>query len=130
MSAIPFCFSEASFTPGLCPYRRSRRSSALLITLTFLALVTILVLAFLELASRDLKSTYFYVRTEQADQIARGGLDYVVGNLQGEIEDGTLSTATFGTAQSPFYVPASGTYSFPMRMAVPILQRDTWPLSK
>jgi hypothetical protein len=117
MSANPFCFSEATFSPRLNASRRSRRSSALLITLTILALVTILVLAFLGLASRDLKSTYFYVRTEQADQIARGGLDFVVGNMEGEIQDSTLSTTNFGTAQSPFYVPNSVTNAFPMRMA-------------
>jgi hypothetical protein len=59
------------------------------------------------------------VRTEQADQIARGGLDFVVGNMEGEIQDGTFSTTTFGTAQSPFYVPNAPTNAFPMRM-VPI----------
>lgn len=91
----------------------------MLITLTILALVTILVVAFLGLASQDLKSTYFYVRSEQADQIARGGLDFVVGNLQGEIEDSSLSTTNFGTVQNPFYVPLYGTNVFPMRM-IPI----------
>ena len=88
----------------------------MLITLTFLALVTILVIAFLGLASQDLKSTYFYVRSDQADQIARGGLDFVVGNLQGEAEDSALSTTNFGTAQSLFYVPTSGTNAFPKSM--------------
>ena len=88
----------------------------MLITLTILALVTILVVAFLGLASQDLKSTYFYVRSEQADQIARGGLDFVVGNLQGEIDDSSLSATNSGTVQSPFYVPVSGTNAFPLRM--------------
>jgi hypothetical protein len=104
------------FDPRVRDYQRRTRSSALLITLTFVALVTILVIAFLGLASQDLKSTYFYVRSDQADQIARAGLDFVVGNLQGEIEDQNLSTTNFGTVQSPFYVPVSGTYSFPIRM--------------
>ena len=88
----------------------------MLITLIFVSLVTILVIAFLSLASQDLKSTYFYVRSDQADQIARAGLDFVVGNLQGEIEDGALSTTNAGTIQSPFYVPINGTNVFPMRM--------------
>ena len=105
----------ARFEPRFCHHRRSRRSSALLITLIFVSLVTILVIAFLSLASQDLKSTYFYVRSDQADQIARAGLDFVVGNLQGEIEDATLSTNA-GTVQSPFYVPTNGANVFPMRM--------------
>ncbi|HEY0256605.1 MAG TPA: hypothetical protein VGC39_04100 [Candidatus Methylacidiphilales bacterium] len=106
----------ARFEPHRCSYRGSLRSSALLITLIIMTLITILVIAFLGLASQDLKSTYFYVRSDQADQIARAGLDFVIGNLQGEIEDPNLSTTNFGTVQSPFYVPTSGTYAFPMRM--------------
>jgi len=109
-------FSEARFTPGLRRHRWSRTSSALLITLTIIALVTILVVAFLGLASQDLKSTNFYVRSEQSDQIARAGLDFVVGNLQGEIQDGAFSTTNFGTTQSPFYLPIAATNNFPMRM--------------
>ncbi len=86
-----------------------------MITLTIIALVAILVIAFLGLASRDLKSTYFYVRSDQADQVARAGLDFVVGNMQGEIMDSALSTRN-GSGQSPFYVPINGTNTFPMRM--------------
>jgi hypothetical protein len=116
MSVNPLRCHPGRFDPRVRGYRRSTGSSALLITLTFLALVTILVIAFLGLASQDLKSTYFYVRSDQADQIARGGLDFVVGNLQGEAEDSALSTTNFGTAQSLFYVPTSGTNAFPKSM--------------
>jgi hypothetical protein len=94
----------------------SKRSSALLITLTIVALVTILVIAFLGLASQDLKSTYFYVRSDQTDQIARAGLDFVVGNLEGEIQDASFSNTNFGTVQSPFYVPLTPQNNYPMRM--------------
>jgi hypothetical protein len=118
MSANQLNCHLARFEPHFCHFRRKRRSSALVLTLVVLALVTILVIAFLGLASQDLKSTNFYVRSEQADQIARGGLDFIVGNLRGEIEDHGLS-ANAGTAQNPFYVPINGTNVFPMRM-VPV----------
>ncbi|MCE0497795.1 MAG: hypothetical protein LV481_07615, partial [Methylacidiphilales bacterium] len=95
----------------------------MLITLISLALVTVLVIAFLGLASQDLKSTNFFVRSEQADQIARGGLDFVVGNLRGEVQDSSLSSQN-GSGQSPFYVPLYGTNVFPLR-AVPLANLST-----
>jgi hypothetical protein len=115
MSANQLNCHIARFEPHFCRVRRNRRSSALVITLVVLALVTILVIAFLGLASQDLKSTNFYVRSDQADQIARGGLDFIVGNLRGEMEDHNLS-ANAGTAQNPFYVPINGTNVFPVHM--------------
>ena len=114
MSEHPFHCHVARFEPRFCDGRRHKRSSALVITLVVLALVSILVIAFLGLASQDLKSTNFYVRSEQADQIARGGLDLIVGNLREEILDPALSAN--GSSSSPFYAPTYGTNTFPMRM--------------
>ncbi len=69
-----------------------QRSFALIATLALLALLTIVLVAFVTMVSRDRSATQNYSQGIRAEQIALGGMDQVVSQLQQEIADPSVST--------------------------------------
>ena len=93
---------------------------ALVITLAILALLSILLVAFVSTAALDRGSTKSYAESLQADQVAQGGLDQIVAQFQAEMADPKLSTNSVPTGASALYVPLANTNAVPQRTA-PVL---------
>jgi hypothetical protein len=73
--------------------RAGRDSFALIATLALLAVATLLLVLFVTATSSDRSASYTYSQSLKADQIARGGLHMIVGQLQAEMyKDGMPDT--------------------------------------
>lgn len=76
---------------------RGRASGiALVATLTLIVLTTVLIISFVSMMSLDRTSTASYSQSSKADQLARGGLTLILGQLRSEMSkdappDGTYS---------------------------------------
>ncbi len=95
--------------------RGSERGVALIATLVVLVLLTIMVVAFVSVTSRDRSATASYAQSLRADQIALGGLDQVVAQLQAEITDSADNASVNGSGANAIYVP-DNTHAVPQRM--------------
>ncbi|MEI9997773.1 MAG: hypothetical protein WDO13_00645 [Verrucomicrobiota bacterium] len=95
-----------------------RRSSALVITLAIVAVLTVLLLAFLSRAGMERQIAGASAAENKADQIAKAGLDIIVTDFRQEIAAG--STVTANTTGNPgwpgIYLPASANTSVPARL--------------
>jgi hypothetical protein len=103
--------------------RRRRQGVTLILVLSFVLLLTAVVLVFLSraLIARQLSSGS--LKQSSADQFALSALDVVTGNLKQEIAAPTLSSATTynGTAPAVYtvYRPLSSTNAVPIRFGNP-----------
>ncbi len=98
--------------------RKSREGMILLITLAILLLLSVLLVSFVSMATLDRSSTTSYGQSLRADQIAQGGLDQVVSQLQAEIADPALSTNSASSGGSNnLYIPIASTNAVPQRTA-------------
>jgi len=91
------------------------RGVALLSTLALLSLITVALVAFVSLASRDRVATQSYTRSILADQIALSGLDQVVGQMRAEAASPAFSSAN-GSGTNTLYVPLTNADAVPRRM--------------
>ncbi len=71
------------------PLRQSECGVALVLILTFLVLVTVVVLAFFFKVQFDRKVSSLYAASVQVDELGRGAMESVIGDLQAEIEAGS-----------------------------------------
>ena len=96
------------------------RGVALIITLAILAILTTLLVSFVSMASMDRGATKSYSQALGADQVALGGLDQIVSQLQAEIADPQLSTnvppAQSGVSNN-LYLPLADGNAGPQRTA-------------
>jgi len=96
------------------------RGVALIVTLAILAILTTLLVSFVSMASLDRGATKSYSQALGADQVALGGLDQIVSQLQAEIADPQLSTNAL-PAQSGLsnnlYLPLTNSNAGPQRTA-------------
>jgi hypothetical protein len=100
--------------------RRNRQSMALILTLAILALLSILLVAFVSTAALDRGATASYSQALPADQVALGGLDQVVSQFQAEITDTALSAnypVTTGGVANNLYIPLVNANAVPQRTA-------------
>ena len=95
--------------------RIQRRSSVLIITLVVLTAITILLVAFVGISTRDRSASQNYAQSLRAEQIGLGGLDQVVAQLQAEITD-TIRSLPNGSGTNQIYVPNQALYAVPQRM--------------
>ncbi len=93
----------------------SRRSAVLILTLAIVVILTILLVAFVSVVTRDRGATQSYSQSLRAEQIGLGGLDQVVAQIQAEIMDTNLS-ATNGSSPFLIYVPINNTNAVPQKM--------------
>ena len=93
---------------------------ALILTLAILALMSILLVSFVSMALRDRGATQSYAKSLQADQVALGGLNVIVSQIQAEIADPALnltnSYSVAGSVTNNLYIPLASTNSVPQRM--------------
>ena len=80
--------------------RASRRSVALVITLAFLAILSVMVVGYLSSTSSDRIATASYGKSVEADQLAIGALHLVVGELKKEMEKDALPDTGGGSYPS------------------------------
>lgn len=69
--------------------KSGRRSMALVVTLVLVTLTSALVVAFVMRARLDLAASSSYAGVPQADGIGRGGVEFIVGWLRREIQEGS-----------------------------------------
>lgn len=81
--------------------KSGRRSMALVVTLVLVTLLSALIVAFTMRARLDLAATASYAAVPQADGIARGGVEFLVGWLRREIEAGSKSYGVGGGTAGP-----------------------------
>jgi Tfp pilus assembly protein PilX len=95
---------------------------ALLAVLAFVLLLTILVVSYISYTGLNRLSTASYSANVQAQEIAKGGLQDIIGDLHQEIIAGSInpanSTFTQGTApnQTTIYVPSTNMTCVPARL--------------
>lgn len=100
--------------------RQDRQGMALILTLAILALMSILLVSFVAMATLDRGATQSYSKSLQADQIALGGLDVIVSQFQSEIADPALSS-NLSSGANNLYIPTASTNAMPQRMTT------NWP---
>jgi Tfp pilus assembly protein PilX len=118
MALIPrFAAGQSGcLSPALQTKRRGERGVALILTLAVVALLTIMLVAFVSLASRDRNATQSYTQSLRADQIGLSGLDQVVSQIQAEISDPQNSTVNGSASAFPIYIPQDPANAVPQRM--------------
>jgi hypothetical protein len=117
--------------PGISRRIRGRlnpiasRGIALISTLAVVAIVTVLLVSFVSVVNQDRGATQNYGQALKADQIARGGLDTLVGYLRQEATDPTLNDYFSVTAgQTNMYSSMNASNMVPQKWganAIPIL---------
>ena len=93
------------------------RSFALIMVLGLISIISLLLIFSLSLAQNERYSSFNYSQSIKADEIAQGGLNYVIANLLQEITDTNRTTLRKDASGDPIYVPATNAYAVPERMA-------------
>src|SRR5207248_10534376 len=96
------------FSAMTCNSSHAKSGIALLITLAFVVLLAALVVAFLSRTTNHRLVANTATNETKADQLSRGALDIVVGNLKQEISGGSpISSANIFTHRSGTPAPGS-----------------------
>ena len=108
------------------PRRRERRAIALLITLAMLAIASIVLVAFVTSVRLDRTATFSYSQSLKTDQLARGALQLVVGQLRQEMaKDAPPDTGGGAYPLRPVYTNLTATNVAPQPVgtnaAMPLL---------
>jgi hypothetical protein len=107
------------FRFGAIHRRRQRSSSALLIVLAMVALLSFTLITFMIVSGNERAASFSYSQSIKADELAQGGANLVVQYLREEIMDTNRSTATPDPSGSSAltYMPVANAYVIPERMA-------------
>ncbi|XHR26827.1 MAG: hypothetical protein ACFUZC_12825 [Chthoniobacteraceae bacterium] len=101
------------------PPRPPERGIALVITLSAIILLSALILAFFSNATLHRQISFSGVNQTRADQVARAGLEIVVGGLRDEAADPAYSKITTGSGAAPAaYFPIDTTSVLPRKVGV------------
>ncbi len=101
------------------PPRLPERGIALVITLSAIILLSALILAFFSNATLHRQISFSGVNQTRADQVARAGLEIVVGGLRDEVTDPAYSSITTGSGVfSSAYTPRDTTSVLPRKVGV------------
>ncbi|HEY8967212.1 MAG TPA: hypothetical protein VIM58_12240, partial [Candidatus Methylacidiphilales bacterium] len=90
---------------------------ALVVVLGLIVLLSFLMISFMTLTRSGRISSFNYSQSLKADEIAQGGLDYVIANLRQELMDTNRSAARKDASGYAVYVPATNAFAVPERMA-------------
>jgi Tfp pilus assembly protein PilX len=111
--------------------RRRQRGITLILVLSFVLLLTAVVLVFLSRAMNARLLSSGSLKQSSSDQLALSALDVVTGNLKQEIASSTLSSSTsYPSLAVPTYVvyrPLSSTNAAPIRFGNPTGTPDPTP---
>ena len=97
---------------------RDERSSALVIVLFFVALLSIVVIAFLSRSTIALRASASSAGETKSKILASSAGDFIIGDLKQEIIAGSAANA--GSAYWPVYVPNSNITMIPFMNGVPL----------
>jgi hypothetical protein len=97
---------------------------ALVIVLAFVVLLTGIVVAYLSRSSTQRQVSHTNFSDTKADELARGALDVIVGDLKQEIFDGSNASTING---SVIYTPKQPSYILPTRSGNPVSIPDPIP---
>ncbi|MGB8356029.1 MAG: PilX N-terminal domain-containing pilus assembly protein [Chthoniobacteraceae bacterium] len=106
--------------PMFVKRKKAPQGVALILVLVILVILSILLISFVSMSSLDRGATKNYAESLQAEQIAQGGLDQIVSQIQAEIADPKLSTnylSVIGGGTNNLYIPISGSNAVPQRTA-------------
>jgi hypothetical protein len=116
MSPEEFYRPGAPATFGKAAARKRRRGFALVLTLGFVVLLTVIILAFFSNSLLQRQVADSSASQTKSNLFAQGALDDVVGDLKQEIVDGSTSTSVVtGAVTSTIYTPASAATMVPYR---------------
>lgn len=90
----------------------SRRGVALVITLAAVVLLTLVLMAFFSKAILNRQISFSSANMARADQMARGALDLILGELRQEIVEGS------NPADLPYYTPQAPDKAMPAKLGV------------
>ncbi|MEM1059298.1 MAG: hypothetical protein AAGK14_08615 [Verrucomicrobiota bacterium] len=96
--------------------RHRRRGVALVISLGFVVLLTMLVTSYLVSMRLDRQSTYNYSQSMRAQELARGAMEEILADLKQEIEAGSLDDGVYTVNDKRVYVPRTPEASQPARL--------------
>jgi Tfp pilus assembly protein PilX len=94
----------------------SRNGVALLAVLACILLLTILVVSFISFTKLNRVSTAEYSNAVQAQEIAQGGFQDILGDLHAEIVAGSTNNAAYTVNGTSIYVPATNLTAVPARI--------------
>ena len=101
--------------------KSGRRSMALVVTLVLVTLTSALVVAFAMRARLDLAASSSFAATPQADGIARGGVEYVLGWFTRQIQNGSQGYNADGEPvegdNAVVFLPKTDANALPQRVA-------------
>src|SRR6266404_971768 len=111
------------YSYGRSPKSLSEKGAALVIVLAFVVLLTGLVVAYLSRATMDRQMAQASFRDADADILARGALEIVVGDFKQEIVNGSTNFQYTNQAGqlTHFYTPTSNANVLPMRSGNPAI---------
>ncbi len=92
--------------------RNSRRGIALIVVLTFLVIVSILLVTFITVSRIDRSSSRNYAQSLKAEELGRGALELIIADLQQEIRAGSTNVTT---GSNSVYLPKTRTSMVPAR---------------
>jgi Tfp pilus assembly protein PilX len=107
--------------------RRRRHGVTLILVLSFVLLLTAVVLVFLSRAMNARLLSSGSLKQSSSDQFALSALDVVTGNLKQEIASSTLSSSGTYNAVYTVYRPLSSTNAVPIRFGNPAGSPDPTP---
>lgn len=105
-------------TPNHHTRVRRELAAALIIVLAFVVLLTGVVVAYLSSTTTDRQLAHGTFNEAKADELARGALDIIVGDLKQEIADGSASPAPTPGGVA-LYKPSAPANMLPMRSGNP-----------
>ena len=68
---------------------RHKESTALVVVLAFMTILTLVLLAYINLMMVDRQATRNYAQGLKADEMSRGAMDFIIGQLRAEMANGT-----------------------------------------
>ena len=99
--------------PSIHNRSESRDGIALIVTLAFIVLVSILIVSFIAFSQSNRSATFSYARSIQAQEIAQGGLQDILSDLHSEIVAGST---VYSSNSVSVYVPTTNYTGEPARL--------------
>lgn len=109
--------------------RKNARGIALVVVLFALALVTIVILAFFNLALLNRNISFSSAGQARANILALSALDYIKGDFIAEIQAGSVNEVDPNGSGIPIYLPTTNAAMVPYRMTTNVAPTSGYPPS-
>lgn len=114
--SVDFVTGSAVWTPRrlLFPAAHDRRGVALITVLSFVAIISLMLVTFMTVMRMERSASRNYSQSVKAEQLGLGALDLVISRLQDEMTAGSTTAAT--TDGGTVMVPRTAATAFPARL--------------